>query len=127
MRFRKATESAAFLIYYQFFRQKLYIRNTNPETMKQYPLMIMLYLSGTILALLGVLLKIQHYNYSEPLMLAGILAAVAFIAMAVVDVWNRKEGALWQRILWTIGLLSSSSIVGLFYLLNTRKYSRRSL
>jgi drug/metabolite transporter (DMT)-like permease len=89
--------------------------------------MITLYLSGTILALLGVLLKIQHYNYSEPLMLAGILAAVAIIAMAVVDVWNRKEGALWQRILWTIGLVFSSSIVGLFYLLNTKKYSSRAL
>lgn len=81
---------------------------------------LFLYLCSFVTTFIGVYLKMTHSNLSDTFLTLGILASVAYIFIALREIW-KSSLPRHEKIQWTIGFLFINSIAGLVYLISGRK------
>ncbi len=74
-----------------------------------------------ILTIVGAMMKLTHIAFSQMVMILGIIALVAFIFLALTEIYksNKIDGA--EKFLWTVGMLLFSFFAGIGYLVWGRK------
>ena len=86
----------------------------------------MLYIVSFVTTVVGAYFKIVHSNLSDTFLTLGILAAVAYIYVALREIW-KSNIPHHEKIQWTLGFLFINSIAGLVYLISGRKKVLNSL
>ena len=83
-------------------------------------LTISLFLS-TVIVIIGTLLKIMHYPYSEMLLVIGFISTFVFWYIAIPEIKSSTKIKGAEKFMWIFGLIFISSITSLVYLLSARK------
>ncbi len=74
-----------------------------------------------ILTIIGAMMKIYHREYSSIFLIVGILSILFYIYVGIYEVNNSNRISNSEKVLWTIGFISFSFFVGLFYLIKRQK------
>lgn len=74
-----------------------------------------------ILTIIGAMMKIYHWEYSSIFLIVGILSILFYIYVGIYEVNNSNRISNSEKVLWTIGFISFSFFVGLFYLIKRQK------
>jgi len=90
--------------------------------MKNRELLIKItYLLSLINTATGAFLKIVHFEGARTVMTIGIIFTVFFILSSIYEVNISKRIKRNEKIMWTVGLICISAIVGFVYVFNGRK------
>jgi len=79
------------------------------------------YLVSFIFSVIGALMKIQHYPFSEVFLSLGIIALIIFIIAAIIEVSRSRKISDSEKFMWKVGFIVFGSIAGLVYLVSGRK------
>jgi len=63
----------------------------------------------------GAIFKIMHWPASNILFSIGVLVSLIFILIALMEIYISKEKSQIEKLLWLIGFIALSSIIGLIY------------
>lgn len=74
-----------------------------------------------ILILSGIYLQIINKEGAITCLIAGLIALIVFIVAAIYEVQASKQLNRSEKATWTLGLILFSIIVGLIYILISRK------
>ncbi len=69
----------------------------------------------------GAFLKILHQHNANVFLIIGLLAQCFFIFLVIREVVLSHQIKTNEKVMWVIGIIFMSSIVGLVYLLSARK------
>ena len=78
-------------------------------------------LLSTVIVIIGTLLKIMHYPYSEMLLVIGFISTFVFWYIAIPEIKSSTKIKGAEKFMWIFGLIFISSITSLVYLLSARK------
>jgi len=76
-----------------------------------------------ILTIFGAIFKIQHYPFSQLLIIIGTISSLGFIIPALIDVFNNEKNNFMAKFAWLICFIFLSWIAGLIYF---KTYARRN-
>ena len=80
------------------------------------------FILGFAITLIAVLVKILHYEeVAEILLITGILFTFAFIFSAILEIQGSKKLDGPEKTMWTIGLITMSTLIGIIYIFSARK------
>tara|TARA_Y100001968_G_C18940354_1_gene518414 strand:- start:79 stop:390 length:312 start_codon:yes stop_codon:yes gene_type:complete len=89
-----------------------------------------IYIVGLILSIFGLvtgaMFKIMHWPYATILNLTGYLFSLVYITIGIVTLFKNKNKSLFEKVIWTIGLLIFSSIIGIVYFFTELKNIKES-
>jgi hypothetical protein len=71
--------------------------------------------------IIGAMMKISHWEYASIFLIIGILSSILFVVVGIYEVNNSNKISSSKKVLWIIGFILFSFIVGLFYLISGRK------
>ncbi|WP_353148789.1 hypothetical protein [Flavobacterium sp.] len=74
-----------------------------------------------ILTIIGAMMKIYHWEYSYIFLIVGILSILFYVFVGIYEVNNSNRISSSEKVLWTIGFITFSFFVGLFYLIKRQK------
>jgi uncharacterized membrane protein YciS (DUF1049 family) len=66
-------------------------------------------------------MKISHLEYASIFLIIGILSSILYVVVGIYEVNNSNRISSSKKVLWIIGFILFSFIVGLFYLISARK------
>ena len=89
--------------------------------MKQVPLLTISFLLSLVLPILGAYLKIIHAPGAEIFMAIGVFAILAYVLLAMYEVWSSDLFTHGEKIMWTVAFVLLSGIGGLIYFLMGRQ------
>lgn len=78
-------------------------------------------LLSTVIVIVGTLLKIMHYPYSEILLFIGFISTFVFWYIAIPEIKSSTKISGAEKFMWIFGLIFISSLTSLVYLLSARK------
>ncbi len=87
---------------------------------------LILYIVSFVTTIVGAYFKIRHNSIAETFLILGILASIAYIYVALNEIWKSNIPHN-EKIQWTFGFLFINSIAGLVYLISGRKKVMNSL
>ncbi|MDN3676317.1 hypothetical protein QWY90_03215 [Flavobacterium paronense] len=79
------------------------------------------FISAFIVTIIAALLKINHIDYANTLLVVGLLLLTTFMILAIIEVTNSNKIDSSEKLLWVFGFLFFGTIVGFIYLLSARK------
>ena len=74
-----------------------------------------------LLIIIGAMIKISHWEYASIFLIIGILSSILYVVVGIYEVNNSNRISSSKKVLWIIGFILFSFIVGLFYLISGRK------
>ena len=74
-----------------------------------------------VIVIVGALLKIMHYPYSQVVLIAGLISMLIFWYVAISEIKSSTKIDGLEKFIWIFGLIFFGSITGLVYLLSARK------
>lgn len=89
--------------------------------MKSDQILAPTFISALLVTIIAALLKINHFEYANALLAAGLLLLAVFMILAVIEVTNSNKIDSSEKLLWVFGFLFFGTIVGFIYLLSARK------
>lgn len=72
-------------------------------------------------SIIGALLKINHIGNSSVFLIIGILSTLVYVIIGIYEVNQSTKISSSKKVLWTIGFITFSFFVGIYYTMN-RKY-----
>lgn len=93
----------------------------NDKMIKLYKTSLAISLAVTIV---GAMLKIQHWPGGRLLISIGLLISLIYIVIALVEIYKANK-SLTEKLLWLVGFLMLSWIVGLIYYYSELKPKQR--
>ena len=78
-------------------------------------------LLSTVIVIIGTLLKIMHYPYSEMLLVIGFISTFVFWYIAIPEIKSSTKIKGAEKFMWIFGLIFINSLTSLVYLLSARK------
>ena len=78
-------------------------------------------LLSIVIVIVGALLKIMHYPYSEMVIFIGFISTFVFWYIAIPEIKSSTKINGSEKFMWIFGLIFISSITSLVYLLSARK------
>lgn len=88
--------------------------------MSQFKQLMLLYWASLILVSLSMLFILNSPGYAYPILALGLLSQLIFIVKSVKEVRSLNIDKL-SRNFWTIALIISSNLAGIFYLFLFRR------
>lgn len=79
-----------------------------------------LFVASNVLVIAGALMKIIHWSGSDSLILIGLACLLAFLILTFKEISYTKEIKENDKLLWYVGLISFTTVVGLLYILTKR-------
>ena len=79
------------------------------------------FILGLIITITAVLVKIQHYSGANTLLFIGVLCIITFIFTAILEIHDSKKLDGRQKFMWTIGLITMTTLMGIIYIFSARK------
>lgn len=79
------------------------------------------YLASLFFSIIGAVMKIQHFDYSEILLSLGIISLIIFIIAAFIEVSRSKNISDSEKFMWKVGFITLGAIAGLVYVVSARK------
>ena len=73
-------------------------------------------------SIIGAILKINHMENSSFLLIIGIIFTLIYIMIAIYEVNNSTKIKSNEKVMWTIGFITISFFVGLYYFVYGRKH-----
>jgi hypothetical protein len=70
---------------------------------------------------IGAVMKISHMEYASIFLIIGILSSIFYVVVGIYEVKNSNRISSSKKVLWIIGFILFSFIVGLLYLISGRK------
>ena len=70
--------------------------------------------------IIGVLLKLNHFQYSGLFFIIGVISTVIYVVIGIYEVNNSTRIKSSEKVLWTIGFLLFNFFVGLFYMIKRK-------
>jgi hypothetical protein len=89
--------------------------------MKNKQILNVSFIASIVIVILGALIKIMHYPYSQIVLVVGLLSLVVFWIVAISEIKSSTRITGSEKFMWIIGLIFCGSITGLVYLLSGRK------
>jgi hypothetical protein len=74
-----------------------------------------------IITIIGALVKIMHWPFSQPLLIIGLLSLAVFVGYSIYEIANSNKIKRSELVMWIIGFLFFSHITGLVYVLSARQ------
>lgn len=87
---------------------------------KILPISFAVSLCATVIA---AFMRLQHSPFATDLMVAGLLFALIFMVMAVIEIWNTDRVKDNNRVLWTLVVVLFGTLGGLIYFMVGRRRS----
>lgn len=81
---------------------------------------LILYIVSFVTTMVAAYFKVVHSSLADTFLTLGILASIAYIYVALNEVWKSNIPRQ-EKIQWTFGFLLINSIAGLVYLISGRK------
>jgi phosphoglycerol transferase MdoB-like AlkP superfamily enzyme len=81
---------------------------------------LILYIASFITTMIAAYFKSTQSSLTQTFLTLGILAAIAYIYVALNEIW-KSNIPRHEKIQWTFGFLLINSIAGLVYLISGRK------
>ncbi|MGB4770716.1 MAG: PLDc N-terminal domain-containing protein [Chitinophagaceae bacterium] len=72
---------------------------------------------------LAAFMRLQHSPFASNFMIVGLLFAVIFMVMAVVEIWNTDRVKDNNRVFWTLAVVLFGTLGGLLYFMIGRRKS----
>jgi uncharacterized membrane protein HdeD (DUF308 family) len=72
---------------------------------------------------MAAFMRVQHSPFATNLMVAGLVFALIFMVMAVVEIWNTDRVKDNKRVFWTLAVVLFGSLGGLMYFMIGRRRS----
>ena len=72
-------------------------------------------------SIIGALLKINHLGNSHVFLIIGIISTVTYIVIGIYEVNNSTNIRSSEKVLWTIGFIIFSFLVGIYYFMNRER------
>ena len=79
-----------------------------------------------ILITTGAFFKILHLPEGEMILIAGMVVALIYIAIALYEIYGSKRITMSEKLMWTISFIVFSPITGLLYYFSGRPRILRS-
>ena len=97
--------------------------------MKYTALISPIYLIGFATSLVGVTMKLMHYEWAEIPLIISIFFNLTFIVLSIYEVRTSDRYSFRGKTMWTIALIFLSGIAGLVYVIkrNNRLVARSSM
>ena len=89
--------------------------------MKSIQILNVSFTASIVIVILGALIKIMHYPYSQIVMVIGLFSLLVFWFVAISEIKSSTLISGSDKFMWIIGLIFCGSIAGLVYLLSGRK------
>ena len=89
--------------------------NFIPMNPKLNLLFIASFALAMIVAVLGAILRLNHFVYPDILLLIGVLFSVVYIAIAIYEVNKSIRLSKNEKIMWTSGFIFFGTIIGIIY------------
>jgi hypothetical protein len=88
-------------------------------TLKNFNKMIKIYKTSLIfslvLTIIGAMFKIMHWPVASLLLSFGLLISLIYIVIGLMGIYKTENKSLIEKILWLIGFIVFSWIIGLIY------------
>ncbi len=81
----------------------------------------MFFIIATIILVIGALFRIEHRQYSEPILIMGILLNLSYIIIGIIEVNSSYKIDKSEKIMWTVGFIFFGFITSIIYLLSGRR------
>lgn len=79
-------------------------------------------LAVNILAVItGAFFKIMHWGFSETILAAGLMAYLAFLIVALIEVFRNPRFSSGDKFRWAVVLTFLGSLGGILYMSRTRR------
>lgn len=72
-------------------------------------------------SIIGALLKINHTENSSVFLIIGIISTLIYIIIGIYEVNNSTRIKSSEKVMWTIGFITFSFFVGVYYFMSGRK------
>jgi len=82
------------------------------KKIKLYRTSLMISIAITII---GAMFKIMHWPGASLLLSLGLLLSLIYIVIALIEIYKTESKSLVEKVLWLIGFIVFSWIVGLIY------------
>jgi MFS-type transporter involved in bile tolerance (Atg22 family) len=79
------------------------------------------FLSYMVFTLIGAFMKLNHIEYSQMVMLIGIIALVVFVLLVIMEINNSSKIEGSEKMMWILGILFLSFFAGIVYVFSARK------
>ena len=80
------------------------------------------FILGFFITLMAVIVKLLHYGeVANILLVIGILCTFGFIFSAILEIQDSKKIDSREKTMWTIGLITMSTLIGIIYVFSARK------
>jgi len=79
---------------------------------KLYKTSLMISIAITII---GAMFKIMHWPGASLLLSLGLLLSLIYIVIALIEIYKTESKSLVEKVVWLIGFIVFSWIVGLIY------------
>jgi hypothetical protein len=79
------------------------------------------FLLSYLTALIGAMLKILHLSGGELLLSLGLLTTIAYVIIALYQIYNSDHYTTSQKLRWTIGFILFFVFAGMLYFLKGRR------
>ncbi len=77
-----------------------------------------------IITIIGAMFKIMHWPGASVLLTIGLLTSLIYILIALFTIYQTKNKTMIEKLLWLIGFVCFSWIVGLIYYYTELKQKR---
>jgi len=84
--------------------------------------MYITFVLGYICAIAFAFFKILDYPFGIPVIILGFIATLAFIILAIYEVFKSSKIKTYEKIIWTVCLFFLVNITGIIYLIVRKKH-----
>lgn len=83
---------------------------------------IIAFTAAILFTLLGAWLKLNHFDGAALFLIIGVISTFIYIAIGISEVTQSKKLKTTEKLIWSVGFIAFSFLVGVFYVLMGRKH-----
>lgn len=95
--------------------------SVNGIKMRKEQLLIVLFIIGFFLSIIGAIMKIMHFDESPFILMLGLFSTAAFIVIALSEILSSDHINSNEKFMWMIGFLFMNILAGILYFIYRRK------
>lgn len=76
---------------------------------------------ASLFTIIGALLKINHIENSSIFLIIGLISTLIYISIGIYEVNTSTRIRSSEKVMWTIGFITFSFVVGIYYFISGRK------
>lgn len=89
--------------------------------MRKEQLLIILFIAGLFLSVIGAIGKIMHFDESPMILMLALFSTGAFIVMALCEILPSERIDRNEKLMWIVGFFFMNIFVGILYFVYGRK------